>query len=105
MQKLIEFIENQDTPLYLPSHLEDSKHKYEYFDVQDLETRIQKHDNPHCRRLPPVTGIIRLQRQRNKVLHQEHYQSTELQTINFRDLSLFSVSCYFAHPCNGFMSR
>ena len=47
MQKLIEFNENQDTPLYLPSHLEDLKHKSEYFDVPDLQTRIQKHDNPH----------------------------------------------------------
>ena len=47
MQKLIEFIENQDTPLYLLSHLEDLKHKSEYFEVTDLETRIQIHDNPH----------------------------------------------------------
>ena len=47
MQKLIEFNENQDTPLYLPSHLEDLKHRSEYFDVPDLETRIQKLDNPH----------------------------------------------------------
>ena len=47
MQKLIEFNENQDTPLYRPSHLEDLKHKSEYFEVPDLETRIQRHDNPH----------------------------------------------------------
>ena len=47
MQKLIEFNENQDTPLYLPSHLEDLKHKFEYFEVPDLETRNQRHDNPH----------------------------------------------------------
>ena len=46
-QKPIEFNENQDTPLYRPSHLEDLKHKSEYFEVPDLETRIQKHDNPH----------------------------------------------------------
>ena len=38
---------NQDTPLYRPSHLEDLKHKSEYFEVPDLETRIQRHDNPH----------------------------------------------------------
>ena len=47
MQKPIEFIENQDTPLYLPSHLEDLTHKSECFEVPDLETRIQRHDNPH----------------------------------------------------------
>ena len=47
MQKLFEFNENQDTPLYLPSHLEDFKHKSDYFEVPDLETRIQRHDNPH----------------------------------------------------------
>ena len=47
MQKLIEINKNQDTPLYLPSHLEDLKHKSEYFEVPDLETRIQRYDNPH----------------------------------------------------------
>ena len=47
MQKLIEFNENQDTPPYNPSHLEDLKHKSKYFEVPDLETKIQTHDNPH----------------------------------------------------------
>ena len=47
MQKLIEFNENQNTTLYRPSHLEDLKHKSEYFEVPDLETIIQRHDNPH----------------------------------------------------------
>ena len=47
MQKLIEFNENQDTPLYRSSHLEDLKHKSEYFEVLDLDTKIQRHDNPH----------------------------------------------------------
>ena len=47
MQKLIEFNENQDTPLYRSSHLEDLKHKSEYFEVPDLDTRIPRHDNPH----------------------------------------------------------
>ena len=30
-----------------PSHLEALKHKSEYFDVPDLGTKIQRHDNPH----------------------------------------------------------
>ena len=47
MQKLIEFNENQDTPLYRPSHLEELKHRSEYFEVPDLDTKIQRHDNPH----------------------------------------------------------
>ena len=47
MQKLIEFNENQDTPFYLPSHLDDLKHKFDYFEVPDLETQIQRHDNSH----------------------------------------------------------
>ena len=46
MQKLIEFNENQDTPLYHHSHLEDLKHKSENFEVSDLQTKIQTHDNP-----------------------------------------------------------
>ena len=47
MQKHIEFNENQETPLDLPSHLDNLKHKSEYFEVPDFETRIQTHDNPH----------------------------------------------------------
>ena len=47
MEKPIEFNENQDTPLYLPSHLNDLKTKSEYFEVPDLKTRIQRHDNLH----------------------------------------------------------
>ena len=39
--------ENQDTPLYRSSHLEDLKHKSKYFEVPDLETKIQTHDKPH----------------------------------------------------------
>ena len=46
MDKLIEFNENQDTPLYLPSHLEDLKQKSDIFEVPDLDTKIQRHNNP-----------------------------------------------------------
>ena len=46
MQKLIEFNEKQDRPLYLPSHLDDLKHKSVYFEVPDLDTQIRKHNNP-----------------------------------------------------------
>ena len=45
--KLIEFNENQDTPLYLPSHLEGLKQKSDFFKVPDLDTKIQRHNNPH----------------------------------------------------------
>ena len=47
MDKLIEHKENLDTPLYLPSHLEGLKDKHEYFEVPDLETKIQRHYKPH----------------------------------------------------------
>ena len=47
MQKLNEFNENQDTALYRPSHLQELKHRSEYFEVPDLDTRVQRHDNPH----------------------------------------------------------
>ena len=47
MQKLIEFNENQDTPLYRPSHLQELKHRSEKFEVPDLDTKVQRHDNPH----------------------------------------------------------
>ena len=47
MQKLIEFNENQNSPLYCPSHLQEQKHRSEYFEVPDLDTKVQRHDNPH----------------------------------------------------------
>ena len=47
MQKLIEFNENQDTPLYRPSRLQELKHRSEYFEVPDLDTKVKRHDNPH----------------------------------------------------------
>ena len=47
MDKRIEHTENLDTLLYLPSHLENLKEKHDYFEVPDLETKIQPHDNPH----------------------------------------------------------
>ena len=46
MQKLIEFNENQETPLYRPSHLQELKHRSEYFEIPDLETKFQRYDNP-----------------------------------------------------------
>ena len=47
MQKLIKFNENQDTPLYCPSHLQELKHRSENFEVLDLDTKVLRHDNPH----------------------------------------------------------
>ena len=47
MQKLIDFNENQNPPLYRPSHLQELKHRSEYFEVPDLDTKVQRHDNPH----------------------------------------------------------
>ena len=44
MDKLIEHNENQDSPLYRLSYLETLKDKYEYFEVPDLETTIQRHN-------------------------------------------------------------
>ena len=47
MDKFIEHKENLDTPLHFLSHLENLKEKHDYFEVPDLETKIQRHDNPH----------------------------------------------------------
>ena len=33
--------------LYCPSHLQELRHRSEYFEVPDLDTRVQRHDNPH----------------------------------------------------------
>ena len=43
-------IEHKDTsylPFYRPSLLESPKEKHEYFELPDLETKIQRHNNPH----------------------------------------------------------
>ena len=46
MDKLIEHNENLDTPLHLPSHLENLKEKHKYFEIPNLETKIQRHNIP-----------------------------------------------------------
>ena len=48
MDELIEHNENLEIPLYHSSHLESHK-KHDYFEVTDLETKIQRHNNPHHR--------------------------------------------------------
>ena len=47
MQKLIEFNENQDTPFYRASHLQELRRRSEYFEVPDLDTKVRRHDNIH----------------------------------------------------------
>ena len=47
MDKLIEHNENLDPPLHLPSHLESLKEKHDYFETPELDTKIQRHNNPH----------------------------------------------------------
>ena len=47
MDKLIEHNENLDTALHLPSDLESRNKKHDFFEVPDLETNIQRPDNPH----------------------------------------------------------
>ena len=47
VDKLIEHNEILVSPLFLPSHVESLKEKHDYFEVPDLETKIQRHDNPH----------------------------------------------------------
>ena len=47
MQNLIEFNKNQDKPLYRLSHLQELRHRSEYFEVPDLDTKVQRHDNSH----------------------------------------------------------
>ena len=46
VDKFIEHNENQDITLYRPSHLESLKEKPDYFEVPNLETKIQRHNDP-----------------------------------------------------------
>ena len=47
MNKLIEFNENLDTPLYQPSLLKSVQQKHQYFDLPDLNYKITRRNNPH----------------------------------------------------------
>ena len=47
MDRLIEYNENSEVPLYLRSQLESLKEKHDHLEVTDLETKIQRHYNPH----------------------------------------------------------
>ena len=47
MNKLIEQNQKLEPPLYLPSHLKSLKEKQEYFEVPELETKLQRHAIPH----------------------------------------------------------
>ena len=47
LDKLTEHNENQDTPFCRPSLLESVKEKHDYFEVPDLETKLQRHNIPH----------------------------------------------------------
>ena len=47
MNKLIEFNETLDTPIYRPSILADFQQKHLYFEVPDIDTQINRQNNPH----------------------------------------------------------
>ena len=47
MNKLIEFNENFDTPLYRPSLLQNFQQKHHYFEVPDIDSKITRQNNPH----------------------------------------------------------
>ena len=47
INKLIDYNENLDTPLYRPSFLDSLKEKTDYFVVPDLDTKVIRHNNPH----------------------------------------------------------
>ena len=47
MNKLIEFIENLETPEYRPSLLKNLQQKHLYFEVPDIDTKVTRQNNPH----------------------------------------------------------
>ena len=83
MNKLIEHNENLDTPLYLPSHLESPK-KHEYFEVPDLETKIERHNIPHYW-LQDIAQI-------------KHFQYRFFQNIILDDDTIPKINGFFTFP-------
>ena len=47
MSKLIDFNENLDTPIYRPSILEDLQQQHQNFEVPDIDSQINRQNNPH----------------------------------------------------------
>ena len=50
MNKLNNFNENLDTPLYRPSfieHQQTHQQKHQNFDVPDIDSKITRQDSPH----------------------------------------------------------
>ena len=46
MNKIIEFNENLDTPLYRPSLLENFQQKHQYLEVPDIDSIVTRQNNP-----------------------------------------------------------
>ena len=82
MNKLIEHNENFEPPLYLPSDLESLKEKHEYFEVPDLETRIQQHDKPHYWLERDILQI--------KQFHYKFFQNINLYENTVPQIKIFS---------------
>ena len=70
MNKLIEFNENLDTPIHRPSMLEYLLQKHLYFEVPNIDSQINRQDNPH------------------HWLHQDILQITHFQYNFFQNLTL-----------------
>ena len=83
MDKLIEQIEDLDTPLYIPSHLESPKEKHEHFEVPDFEKKIQRHNNPHYWLQQDIAQI-------------KHFQCRFFQNIILDDDTLPQIN-FFSH--------
>ena len=61
MNKLIEFNENLDTPLYRPSLLENLQQKHQYYEVPDFDSKITRKNNPHYWSKRAILQITRFQ--------------------------------------------
>ena len=61
MNKLFQFNENLDTPLYRPSLIENLQQKHQYFDVPDIDSKTTRQNNPHYWLQQDILQIIQLQ--------------------------------------------
>ena len=61
MNKLIEFNENLDTPIYRPSILENLQQKHQYFEVPGNDSQINRQNIPHYWLLQDILQITHFQ--------------------------------------------
>ena len=81
MNKLNEFNENLDTPVYRPSILEDLQQKHQYFEVPDFDSQMIRQNNPHYCLQQDILQIT-------------HFQYNFIRNLTLNDYTIPQIQIY-----------